>query len=201
MRARILGGEFSVGAKLPPHTELAAEFGISPVTMRRALARLSAEGLVDGKPGRGTVVLERTAPAVLIVEDDLAGRALLHEHVTRAGRRALEAADPDEALALLERDPSIMLVLSDIRMPTPEPGIAFIRTVRRRWPDLPLIAVTAYPSDLAALHGSPEWPVLIIPKPFHARQIHEALRFAFGRTPREPAVASSARPTEGPGRR
>lgn len=169
--------------------------------MRRALARLAAEGLVDGRPGRGTVVLERATPAVLIVEDDIAGRALLGEHVTRAGRRAIEAADADEALALLERDSSIVLVLSDVRMPTAEPGIAFIRAVRRRWPDLPLIAVTAYPSDLAALHGSPEWPVLIISKPFHARQIHEALRFALRHPAREPGVASYARPTEGPGRR
>jgi CheY-like chemotaxis protein len=90
----------------------------------------------------------------------------------------------------LERDPSIALVISDVRMPptgdvagfTARPetaaGIGFIRTVRQRWPTLPLAAVTGYPDDLAELHGTPECPVLIVPKPFRASQIAEVLRLA-----------------------
>src|SRR5262249_46520802 len=85
-----------------------------------------------------------------------------------------------EALARLESEPSIALVLSDIRMPDSEGGVAFIRTVRRRWPDLSLAAVTGFPEDLAMLHGTDEYPVLTIPKPFRAHQIDDARRLGRG---------------------
>jgi CheY-like chemotaxis protein len=179
LRGRITDGDLPAGHRLPAHPALAEEFGVSPVTMRQVLARLAEEGLVSSKPGRGTIVEGDRAPAALVVEDDPVGRALLSEHVARAGLQVLAAATPEEGLAILARERAVVLVLSDIRMPTPEAGVEFIRAVRRRWPDLPLAAVTAYPGDLAALHGSPEWPVLVIPKPFHGRQILEAVRLAF----------------------
>ncbi|HWP29667.1 MAG TPA: response regulator, partial [Chloroflexota bacterium] len=128
--------------------------------------------------------------AVLIVDDDALMRATLRERVLRAGYRPVEADGPAAGLAALERDSAIGLVLSDIRMPTTGDGIAFIRAVRRRWPALPVAAVTGYPGDLDALHGTPECPVLILPKPFRASQIEEVLRLAL----HPPASGSAAGP-------
>jgi DNA-binding NtrC family response regulator len=172
----------AVGAKLPPHIELAAEYGVAPLTMRQVLAGLEEDGLVSREQGRGTFVREQVVPAVLITEDDPAMRALLAEYVTRAGYRPIPMAAPPEALACLAQDRSIALVFSDIRMPDKATGLDFIRAVRRRWPRLPLVALTGYPDDLSALHGTPEWPVLIVPKPFWAHQIEETLRLALGHT-------------------
>jgi CheY-like chemotaxis protein len=137
--------------------------------------------MVSRQHGRGTFVRGDASPAVLIVEDDVQMRTMLRINVTAVGHRVLEASSPAEALEALETDSAIVLILSDVRIPTREAGIEFICTVRRRWPQLPLAAVTGYPDDLADLHGKPECPVLILPKPVWARQIEEALRLALGR--------------------
>ena len=178
LRDRIARGELAAGAKLPAHVELAAEYGIAPLTMRQVLVRLEAEGLVSREQGRGTFVRSQAPPSVLIVEDDPAMRALLEEYVTRAGYRPVPAATAAEGLARLAEEPSIALVFSNVRLPDKESGRDFIRAGRRRWPTLPLVAVTGYPDDLDGLHGTTECPVLILPRPFWAHQIEETLRLA-----------------------
>jgi signal peptidase I len=125
---------------------------------------------------------------VLVVDDDPTVRGILSAYVTGGGYRAVEADGPARGLAALEGDATISLVLSDVRMPTSDAGLDFIRAVRRRWPELPLAAVTGYPDDLAELHGTPECPVLILPKPFRAPQIREVLRL--GARPAAPPVAA-----------
>lgn len=119
-----------------------------------------------------------TTPAVLIVEDDAANRRLLVEHVKLTGHRAIARAGPLEALSALERDPSIGLVLTDVRMPSAQDGIAFIRTIRARRPDLPLAAVTGYPDDLVELFGTSSCPVLVLTKPVRREQVAEVVRLA-----------------------
>lgn len=178
LRARIRQGELVPGDKLPPHGQLAVEYGVAPLTMRQVLARLDAEGLVSRQQGRGTFVRPQAPPAVLIVDDDAATRALLEEYVTRAGCHPIPVASPAEGLACLAQDPLIALVFSDVRMPDKETGLDFIRAVRRRWPALPLVTLTGYPDDLAGLHGTPECPVLILAKPFWPHQFEETLRLA-----------------------
>ncbi len=178
LRERITAGELPPGAKLPAHTELAAEFGVAPMTVRQVLGYLEADGLVSRQPGRGTFVRMRVAPAVLLVDDEAPVRALLRRPIQSIGYRVIEAPGPAAGLAALEAEAGIALVISDIRMPQAADGVEFIRTVRRRWPTLPLAAVAAYPDDLAELHGTPECPVLIVPKPFRAAQIAEVLRLA-----------------------
>ena len=192
---RISGGHLAPGAKLPSHLQLAAEFGVAPMTVRLVLGRLEEEGLVSREPGRGTFVRAPARAAVLVVDDDAPARIALGEYVTRAGYRPIAASGPADGLAALKRDPTIALVLSDVRMPTAADGTGFIRAVRRRWPELPLAAVTGYAEDLADLRGSPECPVLIVPKPFRPSQVEEALRLALT-TPYRPAQvdATTARP-------
>ena len=46
----------SVGAKLPSTRSLVAQFAVSPVTVQRALAVLSAQGLTEARPGVGVYV-------------------------------------------------------------------------------------------------------------------------------------------------
>ncbi len=56
MTSRIADGTWEVGRRLPNEFELAAEFGVSQGTMRRALISLEQQGLLSRKPGRGTLV-------------------------------------------------------------------------------------------------------------------------------------------------
>ncbi|GAC1651069.1 MAG: hypothetical protein NVS4B8_25780 [Herpetosiphon sp.] len=176
VRDDIIRGELKIGTKLPAHIGLAAKYGVAPLTMRNVLARLEEEGFVSREHGRGTFVRERQVAAVLIVENDPGMGLLLGEHVSMAGYRPVIVTTTVEALETLVRDSSITLIFSDVRMPEKETGIEFIRAVRRRWPELPLVAVTGFPDDLLGLYGSPECPILILTKPFWASQIEETLR-------------------------
>lgn len=54
----ILEGELAPGDRLPPERELAELLGVSRVSIREALRELENRGLVDRKPGRGTIVLK-----------------------------------------------------------------------------------------------------------------------------------------------
>lgn len=58
LREEILRGRFAAGTKLPPERELAASLGITRVTLRAALARLSASGLLATVQGDGHRVLD-----------------------------------------------------------------------------------------------------------------------------------------------
>src|ERR687885_769225 len=51
MRTAILGGRLKQGERLPPERELAAQFGVSRVTVRDALRALEATGLVEIRVG------------------------------------------------------------------------------------------------------------------------------------------------------
>lgn len=53
----IMNGELEVGSKLPPERILADSMGVSRVTLRQALHELEVRGLIDRRPGRGTIVL------------------------------------------------------------------------------------------------------------------------------------------------
>ena len=65
LRDRVARGMIAPGARVPGENELAAEFGVSRITAKRALNELADAGLVKRERGRGTRVLEQpTAPVV-----------------------------------------------------------------------------------------------------------------------------------------
>ena len=63
--ARIRSGEWKPGQLIPNEFEIAAEFGVSQGTARKAVAELAAEQLVMRRQGRGTFVVEHTPQHVL----------------------------------------------------------------------------------------------------------------------------------------
>lgn len=55
-RQRVARGIWAKGLRLPANEELAAEFGVSRVTIRQAVDLLSREGVIEAQQGRGTFV-------------------------------------------------------------------------------------------------------------------------------------------------
>ncbi len=75
LAARIASGELAHGQQLPTERELSESFGVSRVTVRRALGELSSAGMVYAIQGRGTFVASEPLaepPNVLLSFHDLA---------------------------------------------------------------------------------------------------------------------------------
>ncbi len=58
-RAAIRGGRLAAGDELPSTRSLAAEWGLATSTAQRALELLQAEGWIESRPGRPSVVAAR----------------------------------------------------------------------------------------------------------------------------------------------
>ena len=85
---------------------------------------------------------QKPSPVVLVVEDDWLLRLLAVEIVEDAGLVAVEAANADEAIAILERRVDIALIFTDVDMPGTMDGLKLAHAVRRRWPPIKIIIVS-----------------------------------------------------------
>ena len=61
---RILSGELQRGDRLPTERELSEQFHASRTAVREAMKTLAQKGLVDMRPGRGTIVIDGTSQAM-----------------------------------------------------------------------------------------------------------------------------------------
>jgi putative two-component system response regulator len=76
-----------------------------------------------------------------VVDDDAQVRHAIARVIEGHGLATAEAASGSEALALLERDGEIPLVISDIYMPEMD-GVTFLREALHRFPDMAIIMLT-----------------------------------------------------------
>lgn len=88
-----------------------------------------------------TVVTERKAAVVLVVEDDHDMRSLLCDELWSEGYQLREAKDGDEAFQLvLQSVPD--LVLTDLKMPAG--GFDYISRLKTFAPNCPIVVMTAF---------------------------------------------------------
>jgi two-component system, response regulator PdtaR len=73
--------------------------------------------------------------------------------VEDAGYRAKEASSAGEAIGVLENDPSIRVIITDIGMPETMDGVALAHYVHERWPPTVIVISSAYLPN-----GSPARP-------------------------------------------
>jgi len=92
LRELIVSGQLLRGTSLRQR-ELAGHFGISTTSVRGALRRLEAEGLVASDANRGSAV---AALDVLSLEENLRILAVLEALAGRLAAERITAADPDE---------------------------------------------------------------------------------------------------------
>lgn len=90
VRTRVRSGAYVAGRVLPSEAELSSEFGVSRVTIRKALELLRDEGLVDARQGFGWFVAGET------VRQPLARLSTIEDQMRDSGvtpeRRILEFA-------------------------------------------------------------------------------------------------------------
>ena len=90
--------------------------------------------------------------SILIVDDEPDVAELFRQRFRREVRQGLYvlhfAYSAEEALEKLDTGirPQLIVILSDINMPGMD-GMALLREIKKRWPDLPVMMVTAYGDD------------------------------------------------------
>jgi CheY-like chemotaxis protein len=116
---------------------------------------------------------EHGRPLVLIVEDELLLRIDAAEMIKAAGFEVIEAANPDQAIEVLEARRDITVVFTDIQMPGSRDGLKLARAVRGRWPPIKIIATSG------RLHvGEMDLPEggRFLPKPYSHAEVARVLR-------------------------
>jgi len=132
---------------------------------------------------------------ILVVEDEAEVARVAIEVLRDIGYQAVEAKDGDAALALIEQDPTIELVLSDVVMPGRMSGLELARTLRKQRPGLPVVLAT----------GCTQWgsrvmdeDFTLIAKPYHREALAAAIRAALEReNARRPIAAVKTERTVG----
>ncbi|MBO0740350.1 MAG: GntR family transcriptional regulator [Hyphomicrobiaceae bacterium] len=109
---RIRSGQWKPGQLIANEFAIAAEFGVSQGTARKAISDLAAEGLVVRRQGRGTFVVEHTPAHVLFRFFNLfdsAGAAVIPD--SRDSNASLAAASAEERNTLgLDRHAKVIRI-------------------------------------------------------------------------------------------
>lgn len=75
LRERILSGEFKADERIPPEVELCRQYGVSRITVRKAIEALVQEELLYTRQGKGTFVtqqkLRRRLPRLYSFSEDM----------------------------------------------------------------------------------------------------------------------------------
>ena len=126
---------------------------VDPGMLARESWRLPAAGAPSARgPTIGGLAAREPAaapaPKVLVVEDSFIVRELQRSILETAGYPVVTACDGREALAALDRDPEIALVVTDLQMPELD-GLGLTRAIRAsaERSSLPVIIVTSRGSD------------------------------------------------------
>src|SRR6266699_709292 len=121
---------------------------------------------------------------VWVIDDDRSIRWVFEKALAREGIPFKTFAQATEAMEALDATGAPQVLVSDVRMPGTS-GLEFLQKLKQRFPDLPVIIMTAY-SDLesavAAFQGG---AFEYLPKPFDVDQAVELIRRALGESVRE----------------
>ena len=128
---------------------------------------------LDSEPGQGTSIrlflpaneavaqTGKATPAqhngknkrILVVEDEALVRETVTRYLREKGYQTVEADSGDGAMALLDQDGRVDLVLSDVVMPGRVDGVQLAAEVVRRWPGMPVILSTGYADRVPGISG------------------------------------------------
>lgn len=109
---------------------------------------------------------------VLVVEDEPLLRMMAADMVEDAGFEAIEAANADAAVRILESRRDIRIVFTDVDMPGSMDGIALAARIRECWPPVEIILTSGHVMpDNVRLPARGRF----FPKPYRATEVMAAM--------------------------
>jgi two-component system NtrC family response regulator len=110
-----------------------------------------------------------TRQCVLVVDDDQSLRRIMEMQLEELGCEVASAASGPEALEILSTR-TISVILTDLKMPGMS-GLELLRRVRREYPEIPVLVLTAYGTVETAVEAMREGAYDYLTKPIDSRQL------------------------------
>lgn len=115
----------------------------------------------------------RTAPSVLVVDDEPVIREFVCEILEGEGMTAVPMDNADSAAAYLgEHVEDIDVLITDIRMPGSMDGAQLANLVAEKYPQIPIIVMSGYETPATA---SIRYKVRFLPKPWSIGQLLDSV--------------------------
>jgi GntR family transcriptional regulator len=155
LERRVTSRRYAGGEQLPVELELCAEFGVSRTTLREAVARLEARGLLVRRRGRGTYVPENGGVSIAaLLQANISITEMIESMGLRPGTTgvsvSLEAPPADAARELGLGPTDAILVVRRVRTANGRPVVYSVDHLPLWIPGLPHEA-EAYGGSLYAL--------------------------------------------------
>jgi CheY-like chemotaxis protein len=132
--------------------------------------------LKQSKEGNGTTVRICLPRTILIVEDDPDVRRVLRTMLQSLGYSVLEAASATEAASLSSGHAGVIdLLVADVVLGG-STGVELARRLRESRPGLPVLHISGYAQDSAALESMHESGAEFLAKPFTRAALAESIR-------------------------
>ncbi len=145
-------------------------------TVRIYLPRAAADAVTPDPrpvPGRNPA---GGGELVLVVEDDPRVRELSVALLDRLGYRTVAAATGAEGLALLEANPEVQLLFTDVVLPDGMSGVELAVAAQERRPGLKVLFTSGYTENAIIHHGRLDAGVELLEKPFTLKQLARRVR-------------------------
>jgi len=113
---------------------------------------------------------------VLVVDDEPTVRMLVGEVLRDLGHTAVEAADGASGLRMLEAEPGIRLLITDVGLPGGMNGRQLADAARQQYPELRALFITGYAENAAIGHGQLEPGMHVLVKPFTMEALADRIR-------------------------
>src|SRR6266436_3512898 len=148
---------------------------VVPVAWRAALGAMSKRA--PAIPSLQFFSMNAPLPAVLVVDDEKNMRLSLKTVLTGEGYSVRAAESAEDGLSLLAKE-DFLMVITDARLGGMS-GYEFLAKARARWPELPMLMITAYATPKLAVEAIKAGAMDYLAKPFAPEELlHSVARCA-----------------------
>jgi PAS domain S-box-containing protein len=113
---------------------------------------------------------------ILLVEDDASVGKMTVRILTGFGYRTIEARDAASALAALDQEPDIDLLVTDVMLPNGVNGAALVKQVKQLRPKIKIMLISGYTKNTILDQGGLDEGVHFLAKPFPKAELARKVR-------------------------
>ena len=168
------------------HVKIYSEIG-QGTTVKLYLPRAARDAVVASNGSGAATIVDMLPHAqgeeiILVVEDDERVRHTSVDALRELGYTVVQASDAKQALAVIEVQPKIDLVFTDVVMPDMN-GRQLVEEIGKRWPGLRILYTTGSTRNAIVHNGMLDAGVSLLPKPFTIEQLALKVRQVMDRIP------------------